>query len=87
MLPSHVVHNHNIALSWPTTQPKMAVMIIFVEYESTVYMAFVTKVFVKVTLSFLLCSYLQQNMPQPMALSLPSHKHVRMIVLLGAIYM
>ena len=55
MLPSHVVHNHNIALSWPTTQPKMAVMIIFVEYESTVYMAFVTKVFVKVTLSFLLC--------------------------------
>ena len=56
MLPSHVVHNHNIALSWPTTQPKMAVMIIFVEYESTVYMAFVTKVFVKVTLSFLLCN-------------------------------
>ena len=24
----------------------------------------------------LVCSYLQQNMPQPMALSLPSHKHV-----------
>ena len=61
MLPSHVVHNHNIALSWPTTQPKMTVMIIFVEYESTVYMAFVTKVFVKVTLSFLLCGDLTRS--------------------------
>ena len=38
----------------PTTQPTMAVMIIFVAYESTVYMALqhVTKVFVKVTLLF-----------------------------------
>ena len=38
---------------------QMAVMIIFVEYESTVYMVFVTKVFVKVTLSFLLCMYMK----------------------------
>ena len=43
----------------PTTQPTMAVMIIFVAYESTVYMALqhVTKVFVKVTLLFLLYVY------------------------------
>ena len=44
-LPCHVAHN--------TAQNGCNDI---VAYESTVYMAFVTKVFVKVTLSFLLCA-------------------------------
>ena len=55
MLPSHVVHNHNISFMWPTTQPKMAVMIIFVVFESTVYMVLQLMRQRSLLMLFLLC--------------------------------